>query len=88
MPFTSGLSTIVFPTDEPAPVTRFRTPGGRPASSKISTSFTAVIGAEDAGLNTSVLPHMRAGAIFHAGMASGKFQGVMMATTPKGRLIV
>ena len=88
MPLTSGLSTRVFPTDAPGPVTRLRTPGGSPASSKTSTSFTAVMGVEDAGLNTTVLPHIRAGAIFHAGIASGKFHGVMMATTPSGRLIV
>ena len=88
MPLTSGLSTNTRPTEEPGPVTRFRTPGGSPASSKIWTSLTAVVGVEEAGLNTSVLPHMSAGAIFQAGMASGKFHGVMIATTPTGLLTV
>ena len=37
-----------------------------------------------AGLKTTVLPATRAGMIFHVGMASGKFHGVMAATTPMG----
>jgi hypothetical protein len=35
-------------------------------------------------LNTTVLPNARAGAIFQAGMAAGKFQGVISPITPKG----
>ena len=37
-----------------------------------------------AGLNTTVLPHTIAGAIFHDGIAIGKFQGVITPTTPIG----
>ena len=37
-----------------------------------------------AGLMTAVLPQMRAGKSFHPGMATGKFQGVMIPTTPIG----
>ena len=33
-------------------------------------------------MKTTVLPATSAGAIFQAGMQNGKFQGVMMATTP------
>ena len=39
----------------------------------------------DAGLKTTVLPVTSAGMIFHVGIASGKFHGVMAATTPIGR---
>ena len=35
-------------------------------------------------MNTTVLPATSAGAIFQAGMQTGKFQGVMQATTPSG----
>ena len=88
MPLTPVFSTSAFPTWAPGPVTRFNTPGGSPASSNTSTSMTADSGVDDAGLNTRALPQMRAGAIFQAGMAMGKFQGVMMPTTPSGRLMV
>ena len=86
--WTSGLSTKALPTREPGPVTRFNTPGGRPASSYTSTSLTALNGVPEAGLKTRVFPQISAGAIFHAGMAMGKFQGVIMATTPRGRRTV
>jgi hypothetical protein len=33
-------------------------------------------------LNTTELPYASAGAIFQAGIAIGKFHGVMIATTP------
>ena len=59
-----------------------------PASSNTSTSFTADKGVAEAGLNMRALPQMSAGAIFQAGIAMGKFHGVMMATTPKGRFMV
>ena len=37
-----------------------------------------------AGLKTTVLPHTSAGAIFHDGIAIGKFHGVIAPTTPIG----
>ena len=37
-----------------------------------------------AGLNTDVHPATIAGAIFHSGMAIGKFHGVMRPATPTG----
>ena len=37
-----------------------------------------------AGLNTDVHPETSAGAIFHSGMAMGKFHGVIRPTTPIG----
>ena len=35
-------------------------------------------------MNTTVLPYASAGAIFHAGIAIGKFHGVISPTTPSG----
>jgi aldehyde dehydrogenase (NAD+) len=45
-------------------------------------------GVEEAGLCTTVFPNTNAGAIFHIGIANGKFQGVIMPTTPSGDLVV
>src|SRR5712664_2713757 len=79
---------ISSPASEPEPMIRFKTPGGMPACSKSSTMRTAVAGVNEAGLKTTVLPATSAGAIFHTGIATGKFQGVTQATTPSGCLIV
>jgi len=62
----------------------FSTPAGSPASSKASTSLMAESGVSDAGFNTTVFPAIRAAMVFQLGMATGKFQGVMQATTPIG----
>ena len=72
------------PTSEPLPSTRLRTPGGarRPPAPQ---RWVAVRGTISAGFQTTVLPKARAGAIFQAGMAMGKFQGVM-ATDDAHRL--
>src|SRR5688572_31339780 len=86
--FTAGWLMISSPASEPEPRTRFKTPGGTPAASKISVIRTAVAGVIDAGLKTTVLPATNAGAIFQIGMATGKFHGVTQATTPIGCLIV
>jgi hypothetical protein len=43
-----------------------------------------VSGVSVAGLNTTGFPDTSAGAIFQIGMATGKFQGVMMPTGPIG----
>src|ERR1700686_63162 len=79
---------ISSPASDPDPRIKFKTPGGIPASAKISTMRTAVAGVSVAGLKTTVLPATSAGAIFHTGIATGKFQGVTQATTPSGCLIV
>src|SRR3989304_1271607 len=84
----SGWSTIPRPTTLPPPVRRFITPGGRPASSRASTNFTAHSGVRLAGLNTTVQPAMSAAPVFQAGIAIGKFHGVMRPTGPTGRRIV
>ncbi len=68
-------------------VTMFGTPGGTPASSARATSASEVRGVSSAGLQTTVQPAARAGAILRAIIAAGKFQGVMAATTPTGSLM-
>ncbi len=80
----SGEETSAAPMREPGPITRFRTPGGRPARCTMSTIIHGEAGTSSAGLKTTQLPKASAGAIFQAGMASGKFHGVTAATTPTG----
>ena len=65
-------------------MTRFRTPGGSPASWNASAIRCAQTGVSDAGLSTAVQPAISAGAVFHIGIAKGKFQGVISATGPTG----
>src|SRR5439155_5461164 len=78
----SGWRTRGEPTSLPVPVTRFTTPRGRPASSRIWTRLYAESGVSWAGLSTTVLPHISAGMVFQEGMAIGKFHGVIKAATP------
>src|SRR6478735_5701973 len=82
---TSLCSTNCAPTLEPMPHTMFSTLGGTPASSRISISFTAVAGVSCEGLNTTVLPQIKAGKIFQVGIAMGKFHGVIIPHTPIGQ---
>ena len=70
------------PTTEPRPITRLNTPAGMPARARMSAIAQAQPGTRSAGLNTTVLPYASAGAIFQAGMAIGKFHGVISPTTP------
>ena len=51
---------------------------------KASAIRCAQTGVSEAGLSTAVQPATRAGAVFHIGMANGKFQGVISATGPTG----
>ncbi len=60
----------------PAPVTMLTTPGGRSACWQISANSSAVSGVVSAGFSTTVLPQASAGAIFHASISRGKFQGM------------
>ena len=58
---TSGCSTSRCPQTLPGPATTFSTPSGRPASSAIFSSSSAVSGVSSAGLSTIVLPAASAG---------------------------
>ena len=81
----SGLAlTSASPSSPPEPATKLTTPLGMPASCSASTMRQALSGAADAGLSTTVLPQISAGASFHAGIALGKFHGVIRPTTPIG----
>ena len=64
--------------------TTFSTPGGTPASVSSSATRNAVNGVSGAGLMTTAFPAPSAGATLRVIIAAGKFQGVIMATTPTG----
>ncbi len=68
---TSGCAAIASPTTGPTPDTRLNTPAGRPASSMISASMNALIGATSLGFTTTVQPAASAGATFAAIWCSG-----------------
>ncbi len=74
------------PTTEPASEeqTTLRTPAGRPASTRMSTSAKLESGVRCAGLKTIVQPAAMAGPILRVPMASGKFQGVTRTHGPTG----
>ena len=80
--------TNVSPISRLEPVTTLRTPFGSPASTSASARRKVHDGASAAGLITTVLPQISAGAIFHAGMAMGKFHGVMRGDAATGLRIV
>ena len=80
----AGDATIVSPTSRPLPTTTLSTPGGSPASARISTKSAVHAGVSVAGLSTTVLPATSAGAAFHTGIAHGKFQGAISPTGPSG----
>ena len=76
-----GCATIALPVS-PKPVSTLRMPLGRPTSSRMPASATAVSGVCSAGFRMTALPIASAGAIFIAAIISGKFQGMMAPTTP------
>src|SRR3989304_10234054 len=82
--FTSGCFIRGIPTPAPEPNRILTTPLGIPASSQALIKFKAESGVSAAGLNTTVLPQIKAGISFQDGMAMGKFQGVIKAQTPMG----
>ena len=72
------------PIRGPSPVRQLTRPAGRPARSARSQSAHAARGASIAGLTTTAQPAASAGASFQITRATGKFQGVIAATTPSG----
>jgi len=81
---TADAVVIAAPTSEDEPVMKLRTPLGMPASANASARRNPLSGASEEGLNTTVLPVTSAGAIFRAGIDTGKFHGVITDTTPSG----
>ena len=79
----TGWPVIQAPSSSP-PLTTFSTPGGTTPRSS-SMVLRVASGVKGEGFSTMVLPASRAGAIFQKAKVSGKFQGVMAATTPTGR---
>ncbi len=71
------------PASTPKPCTTLTTPGGR-MSASMSISTAMPMGVCSAGLSTTQLPAASAGASFHTAISSGKFQGMICATTPSG----
>ena len=80
--------TRASPISAPEPCTTFSTPGGSPAELMTSMAFCVASGVVDAGFSTTVQPVARAGQTLFAINVSGKFHGVIAATTPTGRRIV
>src|SRR5256885_2575086 len=78
-----GCVTIASPVFE-LPEMKLITPGGRPTSSTTSINLAAIVGESDDGLSTTVFPATTAALVMPAMIASGKFQGGMIAPTPKG----
>ena len=74
------------PASEPWPLTRLKTPFGKPISSIISARIKAFRGASLDGLRTIVQPAAIAGATFPIIWCKGKFHGVIKAQTPTGSL--
>ncbi len=66
-----GSDTSASPTTGPVPVTRLKTPAGRPTASMISASTNALSGATSLGFSATVQPAASAGATFSAIWCSG-----------------
>ena len=85
---TFGLVVSSMPTPGPSMVvTTLNTPFGMPASSANRASASAQSGVSSAGFTTTGQPAASAGATLRVIMATGKFHGVIAATTPIGCLI-
>ena len=65
-------------------ITKFKTPLGKPARSKISTMCIAVSGVSVAGFKIIVQPAATAGPILRVAIPAGKFQGVIKIDKPIG----
>jgi hypothetical protein len=67
----SGCATIASPTTGPVPVTRLKTPAGRPAAAQTSAKTKALSGTTSLGFSTTVQPAAIAGATLLAIWCSG-----------------
>ena len=72
------------PAGAPCPLSTLSTPGGKPASTARRPRSVTDAGVSSLGLMMQVLPHAIAGAIFQVAIISGKFHGLIAATTPAG----
>ena len=67
-----------------SPWTTLSTPSGTPASLASSASSSDGEGSFSEGLRMKALPQAMALAIIHSGTMTGKLNGVIPATTPRG----
>ena len=88
MAWTPEWRTSASPMTLPRPITRLNTPAGIPEREMISASAHAEAGTMSAGLRTTQFPYASAGAAFQAGIAIGKFHGVISPTTPIGSRVI
>ena len=80
---TRSLLASGLPASTPKPLTMFSTPSG--SRSPISWANSRIeAGVCSAGLRTTQLPAAIAGASFQVAISSGKFHGMICATTPSG----
>ena len=84
-PATCGCATSAAPTVSPSPGSSCSASCGTPASCSSATICAAISGVCSAGLASTTLPAASAAATWPQKMASGKFHGLMQATTPSGR---
>ena len=80
----SLASSLIAAPTSPPPVTMLTTRSSTPPSRRRRPSRAVVPAASSEGLTTAVHPAARAKGSFWLTMSSGKFQGVMIATTPTG----
>ena len=80
---TSGFS-IKASTASLSPCTTLKTPSGRPASLNRSAKNNDAEGSVGLGLRIKVLPLAIAIGNIHMGTMTGKLNGVIPATTPRG----
>ena len=79
---TTGWAASGVPTPGPVPVTTFSRPSGSPASVARRARCSVEVDVSSDGLATTALPTARAGATARHAWLSGRFHGVMAATTP------
>lgn len=80
----SGWWLIASPTVGPSPLTRLKTPFGKPTSCIISANSNEDIGAISEGFSTTVQPTPTAGTTLSLTWFIGQFHGVMRPQTPIG----
>ena len=71
-------------TASASPFTTVNTPSGSPASRHRSATSPEGDGSRSDGFSTKVLPQAMATGYIHMGTITGKLNGVMPATTPRG----
>ena len=81
---TAGCGIRYSEISDGVPNTRFKTPGGSPASAKACTSWTAPAGVSSDAFRMIAQPDDKAPATLRAGELIGKFHGENAATTPIG----